>query len=102
MEIDSHLWLAEISVDPEHGRRGVGTALLREIIEDAARRGLKGVALSTFRDVPFNAPFYREHGFEETDPRIEPPGLRDRFEAETPAGIDRSTRVLMVRRLAMR
>lgn len=59
------LYLDQISVDPAHGKRGLGAALLTRIIEEADTRRLKGVILSTFRDLEWNGPFYRKFGFVE-------------------------------------
>lgn len=59
------LYLDQISVDPKHGKRGLGAALLIHITEEADRRRLKGVTLSTFRDLAWNGPFYARHGFVE-------------------------------------
>ncbi|MCI4645668.1 MAG: GNAT family N-acetyltransferase [Hyphomonadaceae bacterium] len=57
------LYLDQISVHPDHGRKGLGRALVKRVLEDARDRGLKQVTLSTFRDVAWNGPFYRSLGF---------------------------------------
>ena len=62
-ERERYLYLAEVSVHPEHGRRGLGTRLVRAVIQEARRRGLSGVTLTTFRDLRWNAPFYAKLGF---------------------------------------
>ena len=94
--VGEFLHLGELSVDPQHGRRGLGSALVAEVI-DAARRGnYDGVSLTTFRELPFNAPFYRRLGFRETALADAPETLRSRFIAEVPAGIDPARRVLMI------
>lgn len=59
------LYLEQISVAPEFGRCGVGGALLNAVCAEAERRALFGVTLSTFRQVPWNGPFYAKHGFSE-------------------------------------
>ena len=59
------LYLDQISVIPDAGRKGVGAALLDAASTEAARRGLWGVSLSTFRDVPWNAPFFAKQNFQE-------------------------------------
>jgi GNAT superfamily N-acetyltransferase len=59
------LYLEQISVAPEYSRAGIGGALLEAICEEAGRRHLFGVTLSTFRDVAWNAPFYAKNGFVE-------------------------------------
>lgn len=93
------LHLHELSVDPVHGRRGVGAALVGAVVEAARDAGLEGVSLSTFRFVPFNRPFYERLGFCELAPGDAPPALRDVFLREVPQGIDMKDRLLMVRRI---
>jgi GNAT superfamily N-acetyltransferase len=66
-----HLW--QLSVLPAHGRRGVGTSLVRAVCEWAASAGHRAVTLTTFRDVAWNAPFYARLGFVVTEAL--PPGL---------------------------
>ncbi len=59
------LYLDQISVDPAHGRQGLGAALIRRVFDDAGDRRRRSVTLSTFRDLPWNGPFYRTLGFRE-------------------------------------
>lgn len=60
-----HLW--ELNVHIDHQRRGVGRALLQRLLVEAAAAALPAVTLTTFRDLPWNAPFYRSMGFELVD-----------------------------------
>ncbi len=92
-------WLCELSVRRAHGRRGIGAALLEAAIALGRARGCVQAGLSTFRDVPFNAPFYVRHGFAEVAVEAAEPALRARFAAEIPPGTDAAERVLMLRRL---
>jgi len=64
-EIDGHAHLFEMDVVPEHGRRGIGSALLEAVCSEAASRGYAAMTLTTLRDVPWNAPFYVKRGFSE-------------------------------------
>src|SRR5690606_27314685 len=48
----------ELAVRHDRQRRGAGRALLTAAIDEARREGLAAVTLNTFRDVPWNAPFY--------------------------------------------
>ena len=59
------LYLDQVSVVPEFGRRGLGERLVRHVLEFAQTEGFERVSLSTFRDVPWNGPFYRRLGFKE-------------------------------------
>ncbi|MGJ9422734.1 GNAT family N-acetyltransferase [Aeromicrobium sp. CF3.5] len=55
--------LQQLAVDPSHGRRGLGSALVQSCCEEAVRRGHTELTLTTFRDVAFNAPWYARMGF---------------------------------------
>ena len=55
--------LEQLSVHPDHGRRGIGRALLRAAVAWAAANGYDELTLATYRDVPWNAPFYASEGF---------------------------------------
>jgi GNAT superfamily N-acetyltransferase len=57
--------LEQLSVHPDHGRRGIGRALLRAAIEWAASHGYDELTLCTYRDVAWNGPFYASEGFVE-------------------------------------
>ncbi len=50
--------LDELDVLPEHGRKGVGSALIEAVEDYALNSGCVEMTLTTFRDVPWNAPFY--------------------------------------------
>lgn len=93
----SCFWLAELSVDPDHGRRGIGSALLEAVLERARWCFHRAVGLTTFRDVPFNAPFYARRGFLQVPRGDWTNGLAERFGAELPPGVAAETRVLMVK-----
>jgi len=67
---DNHAHLAEIDVHPLHGRRGLGTRLMRAACEWAARSGCAELTLTTYRAIPWNMPFYARLGFVEL-PRTE-------------------------------
>lgn len=62
-ELDGALYLEEIDVHPAHGRRGLGKRLIETLCAWAEERGYPAVTLSTFRNVPWNAPFYSRIGF---------------------------------------
>ncbi|MBU6246963.1 MAG: 4-(cytidine 5'-diphospho)-2-C-methyl-D-erythritol kinase [Xanthomonadaceae bacterium] len=59
--------IGELDVLPEHGRRGIGTALLEHACDWARAAGYRRIDLGTLADVPWNAPFYARHGFVEVD-----------------------------------
>ena len=57
--------LEQLSVHPDHTRRGLGRSLLRAAVEWAASHGYDELTLCTYRDVAWNGPFYASEGFVE-------------------------------------
>ena len=90
--------LEQIAVDPPHGRRGVGAALLAAVHTEVARRGGTEVTLLTYADVPWNRPWYAVHGYEELE--CVPDHLLPFVEGETRMGLSRyGRRTVMSRRV---
>ncbi len=97
--IDGFAHIAQISVHPGHARQGIGAGLLDHVAGWAAASGLGALTLTTFRTVPWNAPYYRRLGFRELAPGELTPGLAAVVAAETASGLDTSARVCMRREL---
>lgn len=97
--VDDHAHLAQLSVVPEHGGRGIGTALLDAVAAWATARGDAEVTLTTFRAVPFNAPFYAKRGFVELADADWTMTIRDLVAEEAAHGLDPTTRAVMRRSL---
>lgn len=57
--------LEQLSVHPDHAGRGIGRALLRAGCGWAAERGYPEITLATYRNIPWNGPFYASEGFVE-------------------------------------
>jgi GNAT superfamily N-acetyltransferase len=91
--------LEELDVLPEHGRKGLGAALIAAVCEWAHSHGFSAVTLSTFRDVPWNAPFYARHGFTVVEPDAQPPELVRVVEREQKEGLPTELRVIMQRQV---
>lgn len=64
IEVDNELHIQEISVSQQFQGQGAGRKLLLTALEHARKRELYGLTLTTFRDLPWNEPFYRQFGFE--------------------------------------
>ena len=92
--------LEEIDVHPEHGRRGLGTMLVMHVCRWADAAGYESVSLTTFRDVPWNMPFYARLGFEVVSDSELSPELHAVVEDERRRGLDLSRRVVMRRACA--
>lgn len=99
-EHEGEAHLEELGVHPDHGRRGIGAQLVRSVCDLASEKGLPAVTLTTFRDVPWNEPFYRRLGFAAI-PDIElSPALHNIVEEEAERGLDPARRVVMRRSIA--
>jgi GNAT superfamily N-acetyltransferase len=92
-------YVEEMDVLPAHGRRGLGGRLLATVCAWAAAEGHTAVTLSTFRDVPWNGPFYRKQGFRELPPDAWTPGMHAIRAEEGRHGLRVEARVFMRREL---
>ena len=61
--LDRALHLYELSVAENHGRRGLGRRLVADACAFAKAESVDAMTLSTFRDIPWNGPFYEKLGF---------------------------------------
>jgi GNAT superfamily N-acetyltransferase len=98
--VDGCAHIAQVSVHPEHARQGVGRRLIEHADAWAASGGLAALTLTTFRTVPWNAPYYRRLGFRELTELT--PGLARIMAAEAAAGLDPAARVCMRRETGSR
>jgi GNAT superfamily N-acetyltransferase len=57
--------LVEIDVDPAHQSQGHARRMISAAEGWARGKGFPEITLTTYRDVPWNAPFYARLGFEE-------------------------------------
>ncbi len=62
-QVDGATHIDQVSVLPEFAHRRIGQALLEEAARWALRHGSQALTLTTFRDVPWNAPYYEGLGF---------------------------------------
>jgi len=74
VERNLHIWL--LAVRQEWQGNGIGRRLMKTAIDHAHCNKLESVTLTTFREVPWNEPFYRSLGFEiiestKVEPRLD-------------------------------
>jgi len=93
--IDGAAHLHELSVRSDMGRQGIGSALMKTILTALTSRSYNTVTLSTYRDVPWNGPYYARLGFREVGSVDLTPGLLRIRENEAAEGLDVSHRVIM-------
>jgi GNAT superfamily N-acetyltransferase len=94
--VDGLAHIDELAVIPRWMRQGIGSALLERACEWARRKGYPAITLTTYADVPWNAPFYRRHGFVELDELT--PGLVALRTEEAELGLDAVGRRIVMRR----
>jgi GNAT superfamily N-acetyltransferase len=97
--VDGHLHLLELGVARAHQGRGLSAALVETFVGQALARGDALVTLTTERDIPWNAPFYRRRGFVEVEPGALASELRRMLDGDIAAGLDPATRCAMARAL---
>ncbi len=66
--VDGAFHIEQVSVHPDAAHRGVGRTLIAYAAERALEEGLTGLTLTTFSEVPWNAPYYERLGFREFEP----------------------------------
>ena len=95
--VDGEGHLDELAVVPAHGRRGVGRALVDQVVAWTVAQELVSVTLTTFRDVPWNGPYYEKLGFQVVSTLT--PALRALVDEQASWGLEPSLRVVMRRSL---
>ena len=89
----SSLFIVELSVHLDWQGKGIGRRLIACVADQARKRGLASLTLTTFLDVPWNAPFYARLGFEMITTLT--PELREKREEETAHGLAYDARCAM-------
>lgn len=95
LAIDAGLHIEQVTVHPDHAGRRIGSALIEHLREIARTRGVTCLTLTTFRDIPWNAPYYARLGFVVDDDPT--PGLIAIRAQEARHGLDAWPRVVMRR-----
>ena len=96
-QFDRPAHIQQVTVHPAHARRGIGAALIDTADRWAHQQRLSGLTLTTFAEVPWNAPYYSRLGFKILPEEEWTTGLRQRFVREAEAGLDAWQRVIMLR-----
>ncbi|MEC3978605.1 GNAT family N-acetyltransferase [Amycolatopsis sp. H20-H5] len=95
--VDGHGHLEQVSVHPSHARQGLGRLLIEAADAWAASLSLAGLTLTTYAEVPWNAPYYARLGFRIIPEPELTEGLRTIREHEKARGLDAWPRVGMRR-----
>ncbi|WP_432537982.1 GNAT family N-acetyltransferase [Kineococcus arenarius] len=95
--VDEAAHVEQVSVDPSHAHRGLGRQLIETAASWAAEHGFDVVTLTTFAEVPWNAPYYARLGFTVVPEAELGPGLSAVRRHERELGLDAWPRVGMRR-----
>jgi len=87
--LDDQAHLCEMDVHPDHGRQGLGTRLMRHVLNRVQARGFAYMTLTTFEHLGWNAPFYAKLGFKKLEEEEMGSELRENLELERRFGLKR-------------
>lgn len=95
--VDEEGHLDQVSVLERASGHGIGSALVDLVIAWSAAAGHAAVTLTTYRDVPWNGPWYGRRGFVEIDETQLTPDLHEILERERAMGLEPPARIAMRR-----
>ena len=92
---DGFAYIEEVSVDPSHAGHKLAAHMIDRLCTDVRGRFAR-VSLATFRDVPWNAPYYAKIGFAEMP--FSPGPDHDETWRQQAVHLDMSRRLFMARK----
>lgn len=98
--LDGQWFIVELSVALPHQRQGLGARLLDAAAAHAQALGCACLTLSTYRHLPWNAPYYARHGFSAIEAAALGAGHARKLAHEAQDGHDPALRCLMRKPLA--
>ena len=81
------LHIDEVDVLRDYQGQGIGRRLLAHVITWAKAEGFTTMSLTTFRNIPWNAPFYESVGFRDWPPDDAPASIRQALLKEAAFGL---------------
>lgn len=94
--------IEQVTVHPRYGGHGIGASLIGHVEAWAQNLGLDNLSLTTFRDVPWNAPYYERLGFRRLPETEWPRWLPSVVEREKRHGLAAWPRTVMAREVNAR
>lgn len=96
--LDGNAHVAQVSVSPEYAGRRIGKSLIEHVESWGRAKGCPATTLTTFRDVPWNGPYYLRLGYRVLpDEHAGPELARTMAREASMPGIDASLRCAMVK-----
>jgi len=80
-------FLQEMDVHPDHQNKGLGRRLVQSVITWARTLDHSSITLTTFENVPWNAPYYARLGFQIIAENQLSQALREHLDAERRQGL---------------
>ena len=97
-EVGSNAHIEQLSVDRNCMGGGLGGKLLEAGVDWAKEQGYSQITLITFKNIPWNGPFYEKHGFDELSNISD--SLKRLREYEKEVGLDSiGERIVMYKKL---
>ena len=93
--IDGEFYVGEVSVSEAYQKKGIGSKLFETALTEAKSLGLSTATLTTFIDVPWNAPYYQRLGFVILTADILPQYLERKLQEEKSSGLPLDHRCAM-------
>jgi GNAT superfamily N-acetyltransferase len=95
---DGLAYIEEVSVHPDHAGHRLAARMIDRLAEDVRGRH-PALTLATFRDVPWNAPYYAKLGFVEFPLKRVGPQHQISWQQQAKNGLDMTRRLFMVREI---
>jgi GNAT superfamily N-acetyltransferase len=92
---DGMAYIEEVSVDPDHTGHRLAARMIDRLEQDV-RGAHAALTLATFRDVPWNAPYYAKLGFAEVPHESLGPDHDVVWRQQAEHGIDMTKRLFMI------
>ncbi|GAA5104228.1 GNAT family N-acetyltransferase [Wohlfahrtiimonas larvae] len=99
VEYNKTFHICELSVTEAWQSQGVGRALLQAVEQIMQERGITIITLTTFKDIPWNAPFYERQGYEKLEDEALSIFLTDILDEEIESGFEPHSRCAMQKQL---
>lgn len=93
--LEGNFHIIEVSVGRSYQGRGIGKALMATMVDQIRAEGYKTITLTTYRDLPWNAPWYSRMGFVEVNPWDAGRSYEEILEEEARHGLDIRNRCIM-------
>jgi len=95
--VDGNGHVEQVSVHPELAGRRIGSRLIDTVGDWAMAHQMAALTLTTFREVPWNAPYYERLGFQTVEDGERGPELVALMGREAAHGLEPARRVAMIR-----